>query len=257
MLGSPYQYTKMIDSMHASPPYTGWLNYYQEMGNYLQSLAPPVKVVHSINAAETPPDYDYGSQEAGYAVGWSNGFGVRDGFGSQGLSVKDYLNCNIDCDTLPNPPDPSASNWHPMFKKYNTYGLPLELQPIALSYPDDTNCTNGCSVSTYSGDLPTFLYSFATSVGGSDFEIYWRDLSLAYDVNNYCHFTTMLPPFACSQTGTSITLGGQVPDFTHLLNFFQASGQGNNPACGTNMPQTGSTGDCDYAININSAHGQH
>jgi hypothetical protein len=152
--------------------------------------------------------------------------------------------------------DCSASNWYPLFSTYGSLGVPLELQPIALSYPNDTNCTNGCSPSTYSGDLQTFLWPFAINQGGTDFEIYWRDLSLAYDVNNYCQLTG-LPP-ACTTSGTSITLGGQIPDPTHLLDFFQATGQGDkNPYCSGNLPQGGAKGNCGYQNNIDAAHGQH
>jgi hypothetical protein len=251
-LSSPYKYWKQIDAMHAAPPYTGWLNYYQEMGNYLQSLAPPFQIIHSINAAETPPDYTYGTSEAGYAIGWSNRFGVRDGFGSQGLSVQDQINCTTGpgCNTGA---QYSASNWYPLFQQYNTYGAPLELQPIALSYEGDTTCTHGCSVSTYSGDLPTFLYSFATSVGGTDFEIYWRDLSLSYDVTNYCHLVLG----ACQAT-TSVTPGGQINPSSLQITFFQGVGQGDtNPYCSGNSPQSGAHGNCAYQNNINEAHGQH
>ena len=197
-----------------------------------------------------------------YALGWSNRYGVRDGFGSQGLSAADYVACvTHNCDTPPlAPPYNSASNWHPKFLQYNTHGVPLELQPIALSYPGDTDCTSPvCGVTTYSGDLPTFLYPFATSAGGTDFEIYWRDLSLAYDGNNYCKFNTMPPPppFSCAGA-TSVTPGNQINPPTLQVTFFQAVGQGNNPSlCGNNMPQTGSTGNCSYANNINHTHAQH
>jgi hypothetical protein len=257
-LSSPYIYVKSgTDANHV-----GWLDYYQEMGNYLQSLGPPFQIIHSINAAETPPDYTYGNSEAGYAIGWSNRFGIRDGFGSQGLSAQDYINCTSpnNCDTpLPDPSPNSASNWHPMFKEYNTYGAPLELQPIALSYPGDTTCSHGCSVSTFSGDLPTFLSTFATSVGATDFEIYWRDLSLSYDVNHYCALNPGPIPPANTEcvAGTSATTGGQLSTGQQFT-FFQLVGQGNTPAdCGSNMPQSGATGTCAYATNIGQGHGQH
>jgi hypothetical protein len=248
-LSSPYKYIKKIDSMHTSPPYTGWLNYYQEMGNYLQSLSPPFKIVHSINAAETPTDYDYGTQEAGYAVTWFNRFGVRDGFGSQGLSAQDSLSCSsggCPVSTCVSPTTCSASNWYPMFEQYNSYGVPLELQPIALSYPGDTMCTNGCSVSTFSGDLPTYLYTFSTSVGATDYEIYWRDLSLAYDGKNYCAISGP----TCNP-GTSISLGNEL-SATDQFSWFGLVGVGKS--CGG----TQAGGDnCTYGNNVSSAHGQH
>jgi len=155
-----------------------WLNYYQQMGNYLQSLGPPWKVVHSINAAETSPvNYGYATQEAAYAVGWSNAFGVRDGFGSQGLSALDYVNCFSDtcpvCTT--GGAHCAASNWYPLFGQYSSMGVPLELQPESLSYPGDWDCSNpvcGTGNGKFSGDLPTFLYPFATNQGTTDVEVY-------------------------------------------------------------------------------------
>jgi hypothetical protein len=241
-----------------------WLGYYQEMGNYLQSLGPPFKVIHSINVVETSPgtlDYTYPTAEAGYAVGWSNAFGARDGFGSQGLSAKDYVNCTTGpgCNTGA---QYSASNWYPLFQTYGPRGVPIELQPIALSYEGDLDCITPvvCGVTTYSGDLPTFLYPFATDAGGTDFEIYWRDLSLAYDVNNYCALNAPPPPpppVSCTFS-TSVTTGTQISPASLQLTFFQDVGQGNNPTqCGSNTPQTHATGKCQYATNINSAHGQH
>jgi hypothetical protein len=252
LLPSAYTYTT-----------ANWLTYYNEMGNYLQSLGPALQVIHSINAAQSPTtgttDYSVPVTEASDAVGWANRYGWRDGFGSQGLSAQDYLSCSsggCPVSTCVSPTTCSASNWYPLFSTYGSLGVPLELQPIALSYPNDTNCTNGCSPSTYSGDLQTFLWPFAINQGGTDFEIYWRDLSLAYDVNNYCQLTG-LPP-ACTTSGTSITLGGQIPDPTHLLDFFQATGQGDkNPYCSGNLPQGGAKGNCGYQNNIDAAHGQH
>jgi len=260
-LPAPYTYTRDSTTCPMGDTCTPWLGYYQEMGNYLQSLAPPFQIIHSINAAETPPDYTYGNAEAGYAVGWSNRFGIRDGFGSQGLSVQDEINCtgSNNCDNSPPGTLYSASNWHPMFKQYNTYEVPLELQPIALSYPGDTTCSHGCSVSTFSGDLPTFLSTFATSVGATDVEIYWRDLSLSYDVNYYCALNPGPIPPANTEcvAGTSATTGGQLTTGEQFT-FFQLVGQGNKPAdCGSNMPQSGATGTCAYATNIGQAHGQH
>jgi hypothetical protein len=213
-----------------------------------------------------PPDYTYGNAETGYAVTWSNRFGARDGFGSQGLSVQDYINCtgSNNCDTPPSNPFPnSASNWHPMFLQYASSGVPLELQPIALSYEGDKTCMApypvGCNPNTYSGDLPTFLYPFATAAGGTDFEIYWRDLSLAYDVNNYCTLNSSPPgppPTACVAS-TSVTPGGQINPTSLQFTFFQDVGQGNTTECGSNTPQFYAKGKCQYAININSTHGQH
>jgi hypothetical protein len=235
------------------------LTYYDEMGNYLQSLGPALQVIHSINAAESPQDYTYGSLEAALAVTWANRFGWRDGFGSQGLSAQDQISCTAvggcPVSTCVSPTTCSASNWYPMFGTYGPQGVPLELQPIALSYPNDTHCTNGCSPTTYSGDLQTFLYPFATSAGGTDFEIYWRDLSLAYDVNNYCALSGF--PYTSCLSG-SVTLGGQIANLGQQNQFFQAVGQGDDLTdCGSNSPQPHSSGNCGYAINVSKAHGQH
>jgi hypothetical protein len=255
-------YPYCISGMPSSGPYayseTAWLNYYLNMGNYLQSLGPPWRVIHSINAATTTPasiGYGYATQEAAYAVTWSNRFGVRDGFGSQGLSMQDDINCTGSNSCNPGPPY-SASNWYPLFLNYNAYGVPLELQTIALSYPGDTTCTTpypiGCTPNTYAGDLPSFL-PFATTAGATDFEIYWRDLSLAYDVNNYCSLSVG----ACNSL-QSITPGSQINPSTLQYTFFQDVGQGNtNPYCSGNLPQSGATGNCEYQNYLDSAHGQH
>jgi hypothetical protein len=242
---------------------SGWTNYYQQMGNYLHSLGPPWQIIDSVNSAETPANYCYANTEAGYAVGWANRFGVTDGIGSQGLSVADYIACHqhscLNGSSCTMGSYYSASNWYPLFQTYNTRGVPLQLQPIALSWPNDTTCANGCGPTTYSGDLQTFLYPFSTNEGTTDYEIYWRDLSLAYDVNYYCHFNTIPPPppYSCNSS-SSISLGGEITSSSQLLTFFQAVGQGNDPtACGSNTPQTGSMGDCGYAIKVNDAQGPH
>jgi hypothetical protein len=150
--------------------------------------------------------------------------------------------------------DCSASNWYPLFSTYGSLGVPLELQPIALSYPNDTNCTNGCSPSTYSGDLQTFLWPFAINQGGTDFEIYWRDLSLAYDSKNYCNLNQ---PGQSTCVPVSITTGGQITGTSQLFDFFTHVGQGyTTPYC-SGTYQAGASGDCSYANDINLAHGQH
>jgi hypothetical protein len=242
-----------------------WVNnYYLQMGNYLQSLGPPFNVIHSINAIATTPastGYTYATQEAGYAVGWSNRFGVRDGFGSQGLSALDEYNC-----TTPNNCTTgslySASNWYPMFLQYYGYGVPLELQPESISYPNDTTCgqvsgpTCGTGNGNYSGDLPTFLYPFATSAGATDVEVYWRDLELAYDPSNYCDITGS----TCVLSG-SITPDDQLTGLPQQNQFF-SSGTALGPGVGigglgTTCGGTQGSGNCNYRTNINNAHGQH
>jgi len=246
---------------------SGWTNYYQQMGNYLQSLGPPWRIIHSINSAENPVNYVYATTEAGYAVGWSNAFGVRDGFGSQGLSALDQYNCTApnSCTSCLTGGLCSASDWYPLFTNYKSRGVPLELQPESLSYPGDTDCSSpvcGVGSGNYSGDLPTFLYPFAT--GGTapystatDVEIYWRDLSLAYDPTNYCSILAG----ACNP-GSSISLDNELASRAQQFDFFSGGsgitgvGVGDNPtSCNPNGTQ--GNGDCAYRTNVDNAHGQH
>jgi hypothetical protein len=63
-------------------------------------------------------------------------------------------------------------------------------------------------------------------------------------------------PYNSCNSG-SVSLGGQIPSIEQNP-WFQSVGQGNNPTdCGSNSPQTGSTGTCSYATNIDQAQGQH
>jgi hypothetical protein len=256
-------YPYCVSSLQAlSTPYTysmsAWLNYYQQMGNYLQSLGPPFTVIHSINSAEVSPvNYTYATDEAAYAAGWSNRFGQRDGFGSQGLSALDYVNCVTNscpvCTTGGS--HCSASNWYPLFGQYNVSGSQLELQPEALSYPGDTDCSNptcGTGNGNFSGDLPTFLYPLATAQGTTEVEIYWRDLSLAYDPTNYCSISLG----ACNLS-SSISVDNQLT-VTEQYNWFSDNGTPPNAVgIGTGCGGTQGQGLCTYESNINSAHGQH
>ena len=196
----------------------------------------------------------YGDAEADYAVTWSNRYGARDGFGSQGLSSQDVVNCTTPNDCDPGPPN-SAADWYPAFAKHAQSGVPLELQPIALSDETNDSCsTTPCTPDTNSGDLQQFL-PFAVTAGATDFEIYWRDLSLAYDVTNYCALTA--PPLSCIAL-TSVTPGGQINPASNQLPFFQDVGQGpTNPFCSGNSPQNNSAGNCEYADAVDHAHGQH
>jgi hypothetical protein len=251
-------------------PYTftmaRWLGYYETMGLYLQSLDPAVKIIHSINATDVdlPDAYCYADDEAAMAVTFSNRFGVRDGFGSQGLSVQDVVNCttmgpctNDGCSGRTNY---SASDWVPLFDASGASGVPLELQPESLSYPGDTNCTPpptcGVGDGKYSGDLPTFL-PFATTNGATDVEVYWRDLELTYDPFNYCSLIDS--GSSCAAYPASINLGGQISNVGQQNSFFQDVGQGSAPpipGCLT-TPQMYAIGNCSYAVAINGAFGPH
>lgn len=256
-LTAPYQYRQS----GTNATFTGWVDYYAEMVLYTQSLGSTLQVMWSINSAEVPPVYDYADTEATTAMAYANAFGAKNGFGSQGLSVQDVLNCTFgtnNCDPPPSPPlNPSASNWHPNFKNVRANASILELQQSAISYPKDTNCTNGCGTGngSYSGDLANWM-QFAWQSGATDFEVYWRDLELAYGDGAYC--TVNAFNNGCSLL---ISLGGQLVDQAQVAQFFRAVGRGQTSP-GTWCPTSSqtaakATGDCSYATALHSAHGPH
>lgn len=149
-----------------------------------------------------------------------------------------------------------------MFLLYKKLGAPLELQQQAISYPGDTTCSTMCGTGDghYSGDLPTFLYPFATDAGLTDVEIYWRDLELAYDSQTYCRLNTPINGL-CNPT-FSVTVAGQITATQQSI-FFQAVGQSSGGTycsingVGQGNYQGNATGSCSYAYAINSAHGFH
>jgi hypothetical protein len=124
-----------------------------------------------------------------------------------------------------------------------------------LSYPGDTDCSNptcGTGNGNFSGDLPTFLYPLATAQGTTEVEIYWRDLSLAYDPTNYCSISLG----ACNLS-SSISVDNQLT-VTEQYNWFSDNGTPPNAVgIGTGCGGTQGQGLCTYESNINSAHGQH
>lgn len=257
-LTAPYTYVKSGGVAGTS---VGWLDYYSEMLDHLQSLQPPVKIIMSINSADTGPvDYDYADQEAGLSIQRVNAYGVHFGFGSQGLSALDHKNCTGAFSCGIGSTTPSASDWFPLFAKYRGLGVALELQPLSLSYEGDLDCSSptcGPGNGNYSGDLPTFLFPFATDDGMTDTEIYWRDLDLAYDAANYCTLSALGPPYTCA---SGISLGGQLATGQGLT-FFQAVGQAMPMVpntCIAGFPyQSNAAGSCAYATNIDSAEGPH
>ncbi|HWY20461.1 MAG TPA: hypothetical protein VNX26_04525 [Candidatus Acidoferrum sp.] len=211
--------------------FTGWTDYYAEMTSYIQSLSPPLAVGWSINSAEVPPMTSYADMEAANAVTRSNGFGVRNGFGSQGLSAADSSGS-------------SASNWYNNFQTHLNIPI-LELQQLSLSWPNDTTCSHGCQAGSfhYSGDLKTWLL-FAWQSGATDIEIYWRDLELAFGDTGYCPLIS--GGTDCGAGG--ISLDNQLTGTAQKAMFFQAVG------C---SGQSGATGDCSYKSKVEGAHGQH
>jgi len=250
-LSAPYKYRKSV----TDSTYTGWLDYYSEMASYLQTLNPLFKVGWSINSAENPVDYCYGNSQAATAVASINGIGARNGFGSQGLSAVDYQNCvGMHTCTTPSCPSqptyPSASNWYPNFLSDKGSTSILELQQAAISYPNDTTCSNSCGTGDghYSGDLKTWL-PFAVSSGATDIEVYWRDLELAYGDTGYC---TLTPTGGACTTG-SISIGNQLTS-TDQLTFFKSVGTGTS--CGSSQG-THASGDCSYAAAVKAAQGPH
>jgi len=200
-------------------------------------------------------DYTYGNSEANYAITYANGYGVHNGFSSQGLSALDSVNCTglNYCDTPPPAQNKnSASNWHQMFLIYRGTGVPLELQQAAISYPGDDTCSVNCGFGDgfYSGDLVTFL-NLALAAGLTDVEIYWRDLELAYGDTGYCMLN--IPDTGSCILG-SITIGGQISDTTQQETFFKTSGVGNG--CGSTQGSN-AAGMCQYKYAINAAQGIH
>jgi hypothetical protein len=247
-LASPYTYVKS----GSSGSQVGWLDYFDEMIDWGESQTPFMKFFAPIDTADSPPDIGYATHEASKAVVSSNGHGLVDGYGSQGLSLLDSLN------TCPN----ATSNWCWLFGNTPTWyknGSPLELQQISLSDPDDSQCDSttsppplhACGIPPRdSGDMRTWL-SFAVTNHMSVLELYYLDAALAFDPN-YCASFNMFGECVGYSVGNSSN--------TFLTTALQATfmnevGQGSKCSPPVSGAGGASTGNCAYATAINAAHG--
>ncbi len=238
-LASPYTYT---DS-------SVWLTDFQNKVQYIQSLSPQTNRYWPINLVDS--DNTYPNTEALYAISAANTFGFVNGFGSQGLSLKDVGTCGIGT---------SASNWCYLFGLYYPRNMPLELQQIAISDPSNKTCPGTtCGVPPrVAGDLRLWL-PYAISNHASVIEMYYRDLALAFDVK-YC---TAQSGGACT-TGYTTQSNSNITTTQQWQWFSAGDGTANLPigvGQGSNCPSPpiGSigAGDCSYADKINAAHGLH
>lgn len=228
----------------------GWLDYFDEMIDWGESQTPFMKFFAPIDTADN--DATYGLAEAGTAAVSSNGRGVIDGFGSQGLSLLDYMNgCAL-----------STSDWCTSFGTYYQNASPLELQQISLSDEQDGNCStqsppplNACGTPPRdSGDLRVWL-PFAVSNHVSVIELYYLDAALAFDPN-YC--TSIIGGLCSGYSIGTNTFLTQTLQATFMNDVGQGSTTGvNNCPLGTTGAGGASTGNCAYANAINAAHGPH
>jgi hypothetical protein len=210
---------------------SGWLQYYTDIDQFVQSQNPKMQILDPLNEAGSGSNADtsYGTDEAQTAVSFKNAAGMTNGIGSQGLQASDITNyaAGTNC----------TSDWCGAFNTYAKTGIPLELQQLGLSAPVQLS---GMDDST--GDLRPLL-PFAVQRQMTILELYSLDALLAYDPN-YC----MLP----ATNGLCGPGSVQIPIITlppqDQLPYFQAVGQ---------PGQSGATGDGSYAKVINSTQGQH
>jgi hypothetical protein len=192
-------------------------------------------------------DSDYGTQEANTAAASSNGGGIIDGFGSQGLSILDTPSPFNGCSA-------SASNWCDRFDHLYGVGMSRELQQISLSNEQNSTSCPGCGIppAGNSGDLRVWL-PFAVQNHLTVLELYTLDAGLAYDPS-YCQ-TISLPHNCNLGYATSGTFLSGQPDIQGQ--FMNDVGQGFNcPGGGSGAGGT-SSGTCSYALCLNDAHGLH
>ncbi len=229
-----------------------WKTYITQMTDFEKAQTPAIQLLQPLNVVDN--NYtDYPDWEAQDAVAHANGYGIVDGFGSQGLSLKDKL--------LPPPTNHCASDWCAMFSAYNR-GNPLELQQIANSDPSDTTCGGppnyaNCNPNGDSGNLNDWL-PFATQQGVNILELYAVDAELAFDPC-FCVLNSSncgsSPNGSCTH-GSYTALNGL--DTTQQVNFFQSVGLGYQTHCNpqeTSQTQTNAIGNCSYRDTINKEHG--
>ena len=223
-LPSPNTYSKSL-----------WLDFYEEIGDFIQSQNPKMLVMDPLNEAGTPPDATYGTAEADVAMLHHNAAGIVNGFGSQGLRQNDITNFDK------NPPAFCASDWCGTFDTYYQSEPFLELQQRDLSDPIGLT-------GSLTGDLRPLL-PFAVERHATVIEIYALDALLAFDAN-YCVLT--VPDTGVCATGSvSIAPTDQPPTNLPVQDqypFFQAVGQ---------PGQQGATGDGSYASAIKNSQGVH
>ncbi len=226
----PYQYSTSV-----------WESYYSEMLQWAQSQTPFMTFFAPLNSTAS---YDFGTYEAGIAATTTNGHGVIDGFGSQGLSLLDT--------TAFNGCSGSTSNWCDSFSTWNGMAMPRELQQLSLSNEQNQTSCPGCGTppSGNSGDLYYWL-PFAVENHMTVLELYTLDAGLAFDPN-YCANITS-PPLTCFNgypvSGTFLNGNSSLQ-----ATFMNDVGQGYN--CPNGGPSY-STGGCQYAQCITDAHGLH
>jgi len=236
--GEAYPYcTNNLQLLPAPNTYTksGWLSYYSDIDEFVESQNPKMVIFDPLNEAGTPVDPSYGTAEAASAVDYKNSLGQVNGFGSQGMRANDITNYDE------TPSAYCASDWCGTFNTYYETEPNLELQQRDLSDPAGLT-------GSLTGDLRPLL-PFAVTRHMTVLEVYALDALLAYDPN-YCVLN--VPDTGVCATGSvSVAPTDQPP--TNLppqdqYPYFQAVGQ---------PGQQGATGDGSYAGAINSTQGPH
>lgn len=222
-----------MEQLPAPNTYTrsGWLQYYTDIDQFVQSQNPRMQILDPLNeaGAGSTVDTSYATDEAQTAVSFKNAAGMTNGIGSQGLQASDITNYSAGNDC--------SSDWCGAFNSYAKTEIPLELQQLGLSAPVQISGTDDST-----GDLRPLL-PFAIQRHMTILELYYLDALLAYDPN-YC----VLP----ATNGLCGSGSVQIPIITlppqDQLPYFQAVGQ---------PGQSGAAGDSSYATVINSTQGQH
>src|SRR3984885_7979822 len=120
-LAAPYKYV-FVNGGNTNTNNT-WLADFNAKIKYIQSLSPTMYRYWPIDIISN--DNTYPDTMAPDAVAAGNAQGYINGFGSQALSLLDYLNgCSA-----------AVADWCNLFSTYHPYGSPLELQQISISDP--------------------------------------------------------------------------------------------------------------------------